>query len=55
MRNEWMEIFSQEGYRFCKVKPEETGVFYKYYEEGFHLVMFIDVRMDICRRWDNCK
>ena len=37
MRNEWMEIFSQEGYRFCKVKPEETGVFYKYYEEGFHL------------------
>ena len=42
MRNEWMEIFSQEGYRFCKVKPEETGVFYKYYEEGFHLVMFID-------------
>lgn len=27
---------------FCKVKPEETGVFYKYYEEGFHLVMFID-------------
>ena len=43
MRNEWMEIFSQEGYRFCKVKPEETGVFYKYYEEGFHLVMFIDI------------
>ena len=42
MRNEWMEIFSQEGYRFCKVKSEETGVFYKYYEEGFHLVMFID-------------
>ena len=42
MRNEWMEIFSQEGYRFCKVKPEENGVFYKYYEEGFHLVMFID-------------
>ena len=42
MRNEWMEIFSQEGYRFCKVKPEETGVFYKYYEEGFHLVVFID-------------
>ncbi len=39
MRNEWMEIFSQEGYRFCKVKPEETGVFYKYYEEGFHLVI----------------
>lgn len=37
-----MEIFSQEGYRFCKVKPEETGVFYKYYEEGFHLVMLID-------------
>lgn len=42
MRQEWMDIFSQEGYRFCKVKPEETGVFYKYYEEGFHLVMLID-------------
>ena len=51
MRNEWMEIFSQEGYRFCKVKPEETGVFYKYYEEGFHLVMFIDGM----NGWDNCK
>ena len=42
MRQEWMDIFFQEGYRFCKVKPEETGVFYKYYEEGFHLVMLID-------------
>ena len=41
-RNEWMEIFSQEGYRFCKVKPERPRCFYKYYEEGFHLVMLID-------------
>lgn len=30
------------GYRFCRVKPEETGVFYKYYQEGFHVVMTID-------------
>ena len=55
MRNEWMEIFSQEGYRFCKVKPEETGVFYKYYEEGFHLVMFIDGTNGYLPTMDNCK
>lgn len=31
------------GYRFCRVKPEETGVFYKYYQEGFHVVMAVDL------------
>ena len=37
MRNEWMEIFSQEGYRFCKVKPEETGVSINFMRRGFIL------------------
>ena len=39
--NGW-RYFLRKDIVFCKVKPEETGVFYKYYEEGFHLVMLID-------------
>ena len=42
MKEKFTEIFSGEGYRFCKVKTEGTGVFYKYYEEGFHVVMLIN-------------
>lgn len=36
------EFLFQEGYRFCKVKPEQVGVFYKYVQEGFHIVMLLD-------------
>lgn len=42
VRREIDEIFRQEGYRFLRVKPEETGVYYKYYQEGFHIVMVVD-------------
>ncbi|MDD6056959.1 MAG: rhomboid family intramembrane serine protease [Clostridiales bacterium] len=33
----------QDGYRFCKAKPKEAEVFYKYYQEGFHVVVVIDL------------
>lgn len=35
-------VLQKDGYRFCKVKPEEVGIFYKYYQEGFHIVMAVD-------------
>lgn len=33
----------KEGYRFCRVKPENTGVYYKYVQEGFHVVIVIEL------------
>lgn len=36
-------IFAGEGYRFCKGKPQEIGIYYKYYQEGFHVVLVIDL------------
>lgn len=35
-------MFLRQGYRFCKVLPDGIGVFYKYYQEGFHVVMIIN-------------
>ena len=35
--------FARYGYRFCKGRPEEVGIYYKYYQEGFHVVMVIDM------------
>lgn len=42
VRNEIAAVLGREGYRFCKGKPEEVGIYYKYYQEGFHIVMVID-------------
>lgn len=42
VRREIDAVFGKEGYRFCKGKPEEIGIYYKYYQEGFHVVMVID-------------
>lgn len=42
IREEIQDIFFREGYRFFRVKPEDIGVFYKYYQEGFHVVMLVD-------------
>ena len=39
---EIQEVFFREGYRFFGLKPEDIGVFYKYYQEGFHIVMVVD-------------
>lgn len=35
--------FARNGYRFCKGKPEEVGIYYKYYQEVFHVVMVVDM------------
>lgn len=43
VREEINEVFVKAGYRFCKGKPEETGIYYKYYQEGFHVVIAIDL------------
>lgn len=36
----------REGYRFCPGRPVEPGVYYKYYREGFHVVLVIDPEND---------
>lgn len=43
IRSEIEKLFAGEGYRFCKGRPEEVGIFYKYYQEGFHVAMVIDM------------
>lgn len=42
IKKEIQDTFSREGYRFFGVKPENIGVFYKYYQEGFHVVIVVD-------------
>ena len=42
MEKQLEDIFLQDGYRFWKAKEQPDGVFYKYYEEGFHLVMVLE-------------
>lgn len=40
-----MEIrpfMERQGYRYLQVQPEGAGVFYKYYKEGFHVVLAVD-------------
>ena len=39
MNREIEQAILTEGYRFCRVQPENIGVFYKYYQQGFHVVM----------------
>lgn len=36
-------IFAREGYRFCQGRPSEVGIYYKYYKEGFHVVLAADL------------
>lgn len=42
------EMFCREGYRFLKGKPEEVGLYYKYWNEGFYVVLVIDLRHGSC-------
>ncbi|MGN0142905.1 MAG: rhomboid family intramembrane serine protease [Roseburia sp.] len=42
MQKEIQEMFLENGYRFCPAAPEEIGIFYKYYQEGFHVVLTVD-------------
>lgn len=43
MQKEIESMFYRESYRFLSVKPEFIKVFYKYYQEGFHVVMLVDL------------
>ena len=43
MRREIENILYREGYRFSHARPEEVGIFYKYYEEGFHVIIAVDL------------
>lgn len=43
MNREIEQAILTEGYRFCRVQPENIGVFYKYYQQGFHVVMMISL------------
>lgn len=36
-------VFAREGYRFCQGNLREVGIYYKYYKEGFHVVMTVDL------------
>ena len=49
MNREIEQVILAQGYRFCTVQPENVGVFYKYYQQGFHVVMMISLD-DIIRR-----
>lgn len=37
------QVFFKEGYRFCKANPQEAGIYYKYYKEGFQVVITVDL------------
>lgn len=39
------DTFTRDGYRFCKAGTEDLNVFYKYYEEGFHIALVVDEKM----------
>ena len=43
MNGEIEQVILAQGYRFCTVQPENVGVFYKYYQQGFHVVMMISL------------
>lgn len=43
MRSRLEQFMRGKGYRFCRISPENTGVFYKYWQEGFHVVVAVDL------------
>lgn len=36
-------VLRGEGYRYCHKNLAEAGIYYKYYQEGFHIVMAVDL------------
>ena len=38
------EILAGSGYRFRQGVPQEVGIYYRYYQEGFHVVLVVDQR-----------
>ena len=47
MKKEVEQTMLRSGYRFCQVQPEGIGVYYKYYQEGFHVVMTLDFTQQV--------
>lgn len=40
---ELADVFAREGYRFCMGNPKEVRIYYKYYKEGFHVVLSVEL------------
>ena len=38
-----VNVLRGEGYRYCQTNLAEAGIYYKYYQEGFHIVMAVDL------------
>lgn len=36
-------VLRGEGYRYCQTNLAEAGIYYKYYQVGFHIVMALDL------------
>lgn len=36
-------VLRGEGYRYCQTNLAEAGIYYKYYQEGFHIVLAVDL------------
>lgn len=36
-------VLRGEGYRYCHTNLAEAGIYYKYYQEGFHIVMAVNL------------
>ena len=36
-------VLRGEGYRYCHTNLAEAGIYYKYYQEGFHIIMAVDL------------
>ena len=42
MKEQFKNVFYEQGYRLYRLQNSEVSVFYKYYQEGFHLVMVLE-------------
>lgn len=42
MQKQIEEMFLQNGYRFLQGRRDEIGFYYRYYQEGFHVVVAVD-------------
>lgn len=40
---EFDRLFGNLGYRFCRGNIEDAGVYYRYYQEGFHVVLMVNL------------
>ena len=43
-------VLRGEGYRYCYTNLVEAGIYYKYYQEGFHIVTVSYTHLDVYKR-----